>query len=156
MDLAQPPRLVGVEAGGVGGEQVPGLLPLGSPSAHITLCRRSSRCRALGMNSAGYSHYGVAADDHHAAVVDATSGLCRAPGLFWYSLASACRKPSRRPSNTSCNNRASATSLRYRTAGQPLADAGGDHREGPDVVAGDLELVFCRFRLLPLLWWVSM
>ena len=35
LDLAQPARLVGVEAGGVGGEQVPGLAPL-ITSAYIT------------------------------------------------------------------------------------------------------------------------
>ncbi|VXA87529.1 hypothetical protein AERO8C_50236 [Aeromonas veronii] len=34
---------------------------------------------------------------------------------------------------------------------QPLTDAGGDHRQRPDVVAGHLEPVFCRFRLLPFL-----
>ena len=38
-----------------------------------------------------------------------------------------------------------------RQQGQPLADAGGDHRQRPDVVAGHLEPVFCRFRLLPFL-----
>ena len=101
----------------------------------------------------GLPHYGIAADDHHAAVVDVDPRLVEHPGLVRVLLGQRLQEALAAAVEHLLQQQGVIALEVLGQQGQPLADAGGDHRQGPDVVAGDLELVLRRLRLLPPLWW---
>jgi hypothetical protein len=106
---------------------------------HDPLVGEAVGAGALGIDQLGLAYYGVAADDHHAAVVNVDTRLVEHLGLIGILFRQRLQKALAAAVEHLLQQQGVIALEMVGQQGQPLTYAGSDDRQCPDVVAGYLE-----------------